>query len=284
MKRGMSPFGFECVGYFDDPNSITANTAITGDLPEEECIRLFRFFLPRIHDMVDVGANTGLYGLLSLSYGIKTTLFEPQQDCCDALRETIRLNYWSPLAKVVCCALGKQAGKAPFYVAKSGSSLIHAFTDYAPYPKIEVPVDTLDSQAKALYLTPDFIKIDVEGAEQDVLEGGEETIRRYRPVMLIELVDTVTHGRYRNPNYSKTLLWLAQRNYEVLRCTLWTLRDAFPIKPFKGCGMYLAYPAEMKLKRELLWWMLPFWLAKIKRFFLSRRRMGRWMKRHMGVK
>jgi len=41
---------------------------------------------------------------------------------------------------------------------------------------------TLDS----LGLAPDFIKIDVEGMEWHVLVGGEETIRRHRPVIMFE--------------------------------------------------------------------------------------------------
>ena len=36
----------------------------------------------------------------------------------------------------------------------------------------------------------DFVKIDVEGMELDVLEGGKQTIERHRPQMLIETIKT----------------------------------------------------------------------------------------------
>jgi FkbM family methyltransferase len=44
---------------------------------------------------------------------------------------------------------------------------------------------TIDTLAKGL-LPPTVIKIDVEGAEVGVLEGGKNTIAKYRPTMLIE--------------------------------------------------------------------------------------------------
>lgn len=46
----------------------------------------------------------------------------------------------------------------------------------------DVEVITLDSLA----LSPDFIKLDVEGMEWHALKGGEETIRRCQPVIMLE--------------------------------------------------------------------------------------------------
>jgi FkbM family methyltransferase len=43
-------------------------------------------------------------------------------------------------------------------------------------------VDTLDAQQ----LAPFFIKVDVQGCEYNVLNGGKETLRRYEPILLIE--------------------------------------------------------------------------------------------------
>src|SRR5271155_4778576 len=51
---------------------------------------------------------------------------------------------------------------------------------------IEVEVSTLD--AEAAELTPSVIKIDVEGAELGVLEGGRSLLARARPIVIFEHV------------------------------------------------------------------------------------------------
>jgi hypothetical protein len=55
--------------------------------------------------------------------------------------------------------------------------------------RFEVVVRTLDSYA---FEEVRIIKIDVEGSEMEVLDGGRETIRRYRPPLIVELL-TGTH-------------------------------------------------------------------------------------------
>ena len=48
--------------------------------------------------------------------------------------------------------------------------------------ELRCAVDTLDAQQ----LAPVFIKVDVEGHEYNVLNGGRDTLRRYQPVLLVE--------------------------------------------------------------------------------------------------
>ena len=45
---------------------------------------------------------------------------------------------------------------------------------------------TLDSVVQSLSLKPKFIKIDVEGAEFDVLQGMQETLKKYKPEIMLE--------------------------------------------------------------------------------------------------
>jgi hypothetical protein len=53
---------------------------------------------------------------------------------------------------------------------------------------VEVPMETLDSIVKKLKISRiDVVKIDVEGAEIKVLEGMVDTIRRFKPYMLVEV-------------------------------------------------------------------------------------------------
>ena len=54
------------------------------------------------------------------------------------------------------------------------------------FPKIQVKTKTLDSYE---FTQVDFIKIDVESFELKVLQGAENTIRKHKPVMYIEMCD-----------------------------------------------------------------------------------------------
>ena len=52
---------------------------------------------------------------------------------------------------------------------------------------IQVQTISLDQFCQENHIVPDFLKIDVEGAEYDVLLGGSATIGKRKPMMLIEL-------------------------------------------------------------------------------------------------
>ena len=52
--------------------------------------------------------------------------------------------------------------------------------------KIKINSTTIDSLVKSLSLHPTFIKIDTEGAEFDVLEGMKETLKNFKPKIMLE--------------------------------------------------------------------------------------------------
>jgi hypothetical protein len=58
--------------------------------------------------------------------------------------------------------------------------------------EMRVPTTTLDE----LNFSPDFIKIDVQGAEMAVLRGGYKTISTHKPILLVELPSDKTEGRF----------------------------------------------------------------------------------------
>ena len=59
----------------------------------------------------------------------------------------------------------------------------------------QIEVDTMDNQIASSNLPkPDFVKIDVEGVEMEVLQGMSQVIRDYKPAMLIEMHSTNNRG------------------------------------------------------------------------------------------
>lgn len=91
---------------------------------------------------------------------------------------------------------------------------------------ISVPLQTLDEQG----LAPTLLKIDVEGAEADVIRGGEQTIKTYRPFVMAEI----------NSSFDACSVLLSSWNYKLFT---WNLRT----KQFETVGKsvnFFAIPIE----------------------------------------
>jgi len=129
----------------------------------------------------DIGANVGAYTLVFASWvgpAGRVYAFEPAPDAQAGLRTHLRLNRVEDRVEISGAAMSSSVGRAPFGVHPSGgaSSLQVESVDRARV--IEVPAETIDHFCAARRLRPDVIKIDVEGAELDVLRGGRDTLTR----------------------------------------------------------------------------------------------------------
>ena len=222
MEYGYSPLGYLQAGDLENPASI-ANHILVGDTPKQFEVELVRQFLPHIKTFVDIGANIGLYCLVAAKEcppNTKVYAYEPQPDCCDALRKTVWLNNWEERLTVLQNGIGAAAGELDLHLTGTGSTFDNSFNDHQNLPILKVPVDTLDHQVEELELKKvDFIKIDVEGFEQQVLDGAENIISRDHPMLFIEIADHIRNRAYHNPSYAKTLHWLQEQGYQIWQCT-----------------------------------------------------------------
>ena len=64
---------------------------------------------------------------------------------------------------------------------------VQRFSDIQP---VSVPTDTLDNLFYAKNVPVHFIKIDTEGWEYNILRGGEQTLRTYKPIIQVEYSET----------------------------------------------------------------------------------------------
>lgn len=124
-------------------------------------------------------------------------------------------------------ALGTEAGTLPIsvpygkYGLVTGRSYLVRGTggpdsndEFAGQVQVMVPVVPLDDFcAREAIGRVDFIKIDVEGAELPVLEGGREVIEKHRPTMLIE-IEARHIARYGHSPEDVTG-WLLKRGYTM---------------------------------------------------------------------
>lgn len=124
----------------------------------------------------------------------QTYAFEPVYDFCknEFVEQFIKNNN----IKIIQKAVGDKIGNAEFFVGTRewhGSS----YADFTgrtfhkdKFKKITVDVTTIDVFCKENNIRPDFIKMDVEGAELFALKGGIEIIKKTRPQLAISIYHT----------------------------------------------------------------------------------------------
>ena len=144
----------------------------------------------------DVGANVGFFTIIAarlLGPAGRIFCFEPLPENYRQIRHNAMLNSFTNI-EIIGTALGSFDGEASFWTSAEPTWGKLVSTGKVPDKmtgEIKVPVRRLDGiVAESRLPPPDAIKIDVEGAEVDVLLGATETLRRYRPRLLIELHGT----------------------------------------------------------------------------------------------
>jgi FkbM family methyltransferase len=86
--------------------------------------------------------------------------------------------------------------------------------EFAQHSNVDVPVSTLDCLSAAAGLTRlDFIKIDTEGAELQVLKGGERTIKEFSPALLVEI--EARHSSRYQCGPDDIVTWLGERGFTM---------------------------------------------------------------------
>lgn len=150
-------------------------------------------YLPQLvdssHIAIDVGANKGVYSYALAKYVKHVYCFEPISELCDYLG-----NYKTDKLTIINSALSDGEGRLVLNIPKrdgrqvtTRASLVRSSDGELR----EVNVERLDSHG---FENVGFIKIDVEGAEEKVVIGAIETIKRYKPVLLIEMFYTNYQG------------------------------------------------------------------------------------------
>jgi FkbM family methyltransferase len=149
-----------------------------------------RFLAERVRPgdvVLDLGANVGFFTLTAAALtgaGGHVIAYEPLPRNVAALRANIAVNRLS-YVEVVEAAVSDRDGEAILNINESDqeASLVHAATKR----RVIVRTVTVDAEMRRLGLTPDLIKIDVEGAEEDAVRGMLVTLRRARPVIVCEM-------------------------------------------------------------------------------------------------
>ncbi len=176
---------------------------------------------------VDVGAAAGLYTL------VMSRLAGPAGQVHSIEPLSFARPVWSKVlaartaanVKHHALALGSEPGTGVMSVPigrfgpvtgrsflTGGSHDLGSNAEFANHVSVDVPVSTLDCMSSEACLTSlDFIKIDTEGAELQVLRGGERAIKEFRPIILVEI--EARHASRYQCEPGDIVAWLAERGY-----------------------------------------------------------------------
>ena len=140
----------------------------------------------------DVGANLGLMAIpvLHSCGSCRVVSFEPSPNSLAFLRQTINGASFADRWVLIEKALSEEPGELEFTVGTPEDSLFEGFKSgdrITAARTIPVTVSTLDDEWRALGRPRvSAVKIDVEGAEHQVLDGGRELLAEQRPAILLE--------------------------------------------------------------------------------------------------
>jgi len=145
--------------------------------------------------VLDAGAHIGVFTRVAIEAGAKLVVaIEPAPKNLECLRRNMAPEIAAGRVVIVPEGVWHEDGKLPFHMDptnSAGNTLLHPETT-RPIT-IEVPLTTIDKLAIRLNLPRvDFIKMDIEGAEQNALKGATKTISKDHPRMAICAYHTTT--------------------------------------------------------------------------------------------
>jgi FkbM family methyltransferase len=186
---------------------------------EEKSLFFMKKLFPYVSTFIDVGANNGYFSLIASKY-IKSNgqiySFEPYPPSYKKLIENIEFNKLSNI-KAFNLALSDQDGEIKFFI----NSFSDGWNSLMRYNKefkdsIQVKVKKLDTIFRDEII--DVMKIDVEGYEEEVMEGSEKLIERSQNIVLF-FEYAIDFLAKRKKDLDCTINFLKDRKFEVYYIT-----------------------------------------------------------------
>ena len=144
--------------------------------------------------VLDIGANTGFYSLIATAAHptISVIAFEPLAAVHSILERNVERNEQRARIEVDARAVGATVGEATLYIPDAGQGLVETSASLSVTFKehdstVTVSVTTLDASIDRWRDTT-IVKIDVEGFEHGVIQGGLSFLARYRPLVFLEIL------------------------------------------------------------------------------------------------
>jgi FkbM family methyltransferase len=159
------------------PQMLAKNVSKGGPTEYQQPVRLRSLqHVKNKRTALDIGANVGLWSRDLVTHFEQVIAFEPVA----MFRECLEQNVTASNISVQSVALGDTEGQVNMIITEGNTGHTHVDPNSVNGDTKIIRLDSLNLQ------NVDYIKIDCEGFEYRVLQGAKETIKRCRPVVVIE--------------------------------------------------------------------------------------------------
>ena len=181
---------------------------------------LVKKLLPKIDFVVNVGANIGYYVCHALQSNKKVIAFEPIQTNINYLMRNVKANNWQENCQIFPIALSNKIDIIEIYGGGTGASLIKGWAGTSEKYSTLVPCSTInDLLGDRFDGEKIFIIVDIEGAENMMLEGASKLLDMDpKPIWLFEISgrEHQPKGTKINPYLLETFERFWSRGYESI--------------------------------------------------------------------
>lgn len=173
-----------CGGYtIEGPANDHITEQLAWGVPyEAEALSILEVLVNKGECFLDVGAHIGNHAIYMAMRGATVLAIEPNHEALRYLESNVRLNQLEARVRVLRAAAWACSGRGHVVATNKRNTGACTVVDTPRSNEHDTPLIPIDSLA----LLPAAIKIDVEGAEAQVLEGAERTIAQALPALLIE--------------------------------------------------------------------------------------------------
>ena len=204
----------------------------------------------------DIGCNIGVNAILYNQFSSmkRIYLFEPNPNALSLAVENSILNGFSKKVRIFnYCISNKNNKIVKFYSVLEGAagSLHKDFSSTANdlNNSYDVKTKTIDKICEDENVIPDFVKIDVEGHESQVLEGAKKTALNGKTKFLVEMHSSNLLSM--EENSERVIKWAKSISHKVLYLAkMKFINDAEPIKNRGRCHLLLV-PENFTINNRL---------------------------------
>lgn len=186
------PVLFRDVRLYLDPADRSYVPAVVAGYYEAKELEIFEELVTHASVLFDLGANIGIYSVTGClrAPALRSYAFEPVAENQAILRRNIAANHLEDRISVEPVAVSDRTGKARIHLGFSGN---HSLENVQGGDSREIETVSLDEFIAATGVSPDLMKVDVEGHEAAVVDGARRLLADHAPTTFMEYTPGAQH-------------------------------------------------------------------------------------------